>query len=310
MTSQTVIVTGARGFIGRSVCRHLSDLGLTVCGVGHGDVPVGDLERSGLVGWRQGEIDFPNLDSLSAAHGPIAAVVHLAGGATVGASMRAPLEDFNRTCQTSTQLLDWIRQRSPNTSVILVSSAAVYGAHHQGPINEAATTLPESPYGTHKLVMELLCRSYAHNFGIKAVILRLFSVYGDGLRKQLLWDTCSSLARNGFARLGGTGNEVRDWLHVTDAAELISLALHRSSIHCPTINGGTGRSTTVADIGAEIVANWGPAVRIEFSGEERAGDPKSLLADTTRATGIGFTPRIDLSAGLRRYIDWFRSGAL
>jgi UDP-glucose 4-epimerase len=304
-----VIVTGARGFIGRAVCRHLADQGFTVCGVGHGDVPAGDLERSGLASWRQGEVDFANLDGLCAAHGPITGVVHLAGGATVGGSLRAPLEDFNRTCRTSVQLLDWIRQRSPNTAVLLVSSAAVYGALHHGPISEDALTSPESPYGTHKLVMELLCRSYARNFGLKAVILRLFSVYGEGLRKQLLWDLCSSLSKSGFARLGGTGREVRDWIHVADAAELIRLALPRASVQCPTINGGTGRSTTVAEIAAHIARYWGDGVGIEFSGERRAGDPSSLLADATRAADIGFIPRNELRSGLRQYIDWFRAEA-
>jgi UDP-glucose 4-epimerase len=302
----TLIVTGARGFIGRTVCRYFGSQGFIVCGVGHGDVPVGELEGSGLASWRQGEVDFSNLDSIFAAHGPVAGVVHLAGGASVGVSLRAPLEDFNRTCQTSVQLLDWIRQRSPHTPVLFVSSAAVYGATHNGAIREDAPTLPESPYGTHKLVMESLCRSYAHNFGLRAVILRLFSVYGEGLRKQLPWDTCSSLARSGLARLGGTGREIRDWIHVADAAELIRLALTQASERCPTMNGGTGQRTLVREFAEEIAALWGNGARIEFSGEQRAGDPDSLLADTQRSIGIGFEPKIDLRSGLRRYVDWFR----
>lgn len=305
--NERLIVTGARGFIGRAVCRHLAEQGFVVCGVGHGDVPAGELERSGLATWLQGEVDFANLDALAATHGPITGVVHLAGGSTVGASLRAPLEDFNRTCRTSVQLLDWIRQRSPNTVVLLVSSAAVYGASHRGPIGEDAFTLPESPYGTHKLVMEMLCRSFARNFALKAVILRLFSVYGEGLRKQLLWDLCSKVSKHGSAQLGGTGREVRDWIHVDDAAELIRISLTQASVHCPTLNGGTGRATTVAEIAADIAAHWDCGPSIEFSGEQRPGDPSSLLADPTRATALGFIPRVELRSGLRRYVDWFRA---
>jgi UDP-glucose 4-epimerase len=305
-TSGTIIVTGGRGFIGRVLCRHLAERGLTVCGVGHGDVPAGDLERSGLKCWRQGEVDFANLDDIAGAHGPIAGVVHLAGGATVGGSLRAPLEDFNRTCKTSAQLLDWIRQRSPATAALVVSSAAVYGAGYPDPIREDMATTPGSPYGTHKLVMEMLCRSYASNFGVRAVLMRLFSVYGEGLRKQLLWDLCTSLAVRGSARLGGTGREVRDWIHVADAAELIRLALPVASVDCPTINGGTGRRTSVASIAAEVADYWGGGTGIEFTGERRAGDPPALVADVSRASDLGFEARIELRDGLRRYVDWFR----
>jgi UDP-glucose 4-epimerase len=304
--NETVIVTGARGFIGRVVCRHLADCGMTVCGVGHGDVPAGDLERNGLAGWRQGEVDISNLDDIAESHGPISAVVHLAGGATVGASIRAPLEDFNRTCRTSAQLLDWIRQRSPRTAALVVSSAAVYGARHRNPIPEDAATTPESPYGTHKLVMEMLCRSYARNFGVRAVLLRLFSVYGEGLRKQLLWDLCSSLKMCNGARLGGTGQEIRDWIHVTDAVELIRQALPLASPDCPAINGGSGHGTTVASIANEVADYWGGDAGVEFSGLRRAGDPDSLIADTHRASSLGFVPRIELRVGLHRYVDWYR----
>jgi UDP-glucose 4-epimerase len=304
-----IIVTGARGFIGRAVCRHLSAHGAIVCGIGHGHVPTGGLEGEGLAIWRQGEVDSANLDDIAAPHERIAAVVHLAGGATVGASLSAPLEDFNRTCRTSVQLLDWIRQRSPQTQVLVVSSAAVYGARHTRPIEEVAKKIPESPYGTHKLVMEMLCNSYAKNFGVRAVLLRLFSVYGEGLRKQLLWDLCTSLAARGSKQLGGTGQELRDWIHVSDAAELIRLAIPQASTECPAINGGTGYGTPVSDIAREIADYWGGGVGIEFSGQTRAGDPHSLVANSSRAAALGFVPKIELKGGLRRYVDWFRSGA-
>jgi UDP-glucose 4-epimerase len=305
----TILVTGARGFIGRTVCRHLADQGLRVCGLGHGDVPAGELEHSGLGCWRQGDVDFANLDGLAATHGPFGAVVHLAGGSTVGASLRAPLEDFNRTCRSSVQLLDWIRVRSPHTAVLVISSAAVYGAGHSGPIREDAATAPASPYGTHKLVMELVCRSYVRDFGLKAAILRLFSVYGEGLKKQLLWDLCVALAREGGALLGGSGEELRDWIHVSDAAELIRLTLATASTECPIFNGGTGRSATVAQIATHVAGCWSPAAQVRFSGVQRAGDPRCLLADPARVTGIGFHPRIELYAGLSRYVQWFRESA-
>ena len=82
---------------------------------------------------------------------------------------------------------------------------------------------PMSPYGQHKLMMEQLCRSYAMIFGLRSTVARLFSVYGPHLRKQLLWDICSRLERNGRTLvLGGTGAEIRDWTDVRDVARLLT----------------------------------------------------------------------------------------
>src|SRR6202012_4896575 len=107
--------------------------------------------------------------------------------------------------------------------LIVASSAAVYGAQHAGPIAEQDALVPMSPYGQHKLMMEQLCRSYAMTFGIRSTVVRLFSVYGASLRKQLLWDVCSRLHRGERSlMLGGTGREIRDWIHVRDVVRLLN----------------------------------------------------------------------------------------
>ena len=83
----------------------------------------------------------------------------------------------------------------------------------------------------HKLMMEQVCRSYGAAFGLRTIVARLFSVYGLGLRKQLLWDLCKKLSEEGSSvQLGGTGEELRDWVDVGDvthALELYRAALRR-----------------------------------------------------------------------------------
>jgi UDP-glucose 4-epimerase len=308
--SQIILVTGAHWFIGRHLCRHLANEGAGVCGIGHGTWPEAELVRSGLSAWVNGEITAANLDSVAAAHGPFAAIVHLAGGATVGGSIGAPLEDFSRTCETTARLLEWVRQHSPQSAVLAVSSAAVYGAGHHGAIPEAAPTAPYSPYGTHKLVMEMLCRAYARDFGIATLVVRLFSVYGEGLRKQLLWDLCSAFATYNAATLGGTGREIRDWIHVADAAELIRKVLPLASTRSPVLNGGSGHGTSVASIARELADVWGGDPGVAFSGARRPGDPDSLIADTVKVRATGFEPQVALRSGLQRYVEWFRARRL
>jgi UDP-glucose 4-epimerase len=125
--------------------------------------------------------------------------------------MQHPLEDFRRSVDTSARLFEWVRVNAPHTKIVCVSSAAVYGADHSGPIPETAPLSPYSPYGCHKAMMEMLCQSYVRNYGMRITIGRLFSVYGAGLEKQLLWDLCCKLRGNpGVVTLGGTGQELRD----------------------------------------------------------------------------------------------------
>src|SRR4051794_32870109 len=101
----TVLITGAGGFIGGHMARHVVRQGARTVGLGHG------LTSDGipLAEWLNGEISEANLRQLAERSGPPDVVIHLAGGSSVGASLSAPLEDFRRTVDASTQLLDCAR---------------------------------------------------------------------------------------------------------------------------------------------------------------------------------------------------------
>jgi UDP-glucose 4-epimerase len=304
----TVWITGANGFIGRHLARALADAGHSVHGVGHGALEEIDKDRLGLQLWLNGEIDATNFSALAGRSGLPSTVFHLAGGSSVGLSISQPYEDFFRTVVSTARLLEWLRGSAPECRLISVSSAAVYGANHQGPISEDALTLPMSPYGQHKLMMEQLCRSYAITFGLRSTVTRLFSVYGPNLRKQLLWDLCSRL--HGGDRtlvLAGTGAEMRDWTDVRDVARfLVKVNEGPQSKPFEVINGGSGIGTSVADIAGALARNWSRDVAVKFSGVVREGDPFSLVADSTFARAALFSWQVPVSQGIVDYVSWFK----
>ena len=306
----TVLVTGAAGFIGRHLCCQLAASGQSVIGLGHGAWPDPDAAASGVSHWINGDISASNLHSLRSMHGMPEAVFHLAGGSSVAAAVASPREDFFRTVVTTAELLDWLRSEAPQARLVAVSSAAVYGAGHAGPISEAAPLRPCSPYGHHKLLMELLCRSYGATYGLPIVVGRLFSVYGAGLRKQLLWDLCRKIQEGGRVKLGGNGTELRDWTDVRDVVRALVDISTLATADVPTFNVGTGVGTSVREIAASVLAAWDAGKRrheIEFDGKARTGDPTSLQADQTLLGALGFDWRIPLSQGLTDYVRWFRS---
>ena len=306
-----VWITGCNGFIGRRLARELADAGHTVHGIGHGAIEDADRERIGLGKWLNGEIEAANLNALAGLSGSPSTIFHLAGGSSVGLSIAQPYEDFSRTVSSTARLLEWLRGFAPDCRLIVASSAAVYGARYNGPISEDAKPDPMSPYGQHKLMMEGLCRSYAINFGLRSTIVRLFSVYGPHLRKQLLWDVCSRLQRGERTLvLGGTGAEVRDWIDVGDAARLFAkIAEVPQREGYQIVNGGSGLGTTVADIASMVLKSWGSDIAVRFSGAVRPGDPFSLLADDAELRRLPFDWKIPLDRGLAAYVSWFKEQA-
>ena len=187
---------------------------------------------------------------------------------------------------------------------MLVSSAAVYGAAVSIPTSESCALAPISPYGAHKRICEELCASYGRSFGVASVVLRLFSVYGPGLRKQLMWDACRK-ARAGELTFAGTGDEERDWLHVDDAASLVIAAAAQASAATPIYNGASGAGVRVRDVVGQIYRELGAGTP-RFSGETRAGDPRRYVADVTRSRSLGWSPRVELARGISQYVAWFR----
>ncbi|MFC5694254.1 NAD-dependent epimerase/dehydratase family protein [Pseudomonas sp. GCM10022186] len=301
-------ITGAKGFLGRHLSRQLGSInGNIVVGLGHGNWAQQEYSQWGLKDWVDGDISQANLNLLAERHGAPTSIFHLAGGSSVGPSLHDPLRDFERSVVSTANVFNWIKCHSTSTSAILSSSAAVYGSGHSGAIIENAELNPYSPYGAHKRMCELTFETYAKSFNLKSIIIRFFSIYGPELRKQLLWDICTKLStQENHLILGGTGHELRDWLHVEDACRLLSTAMQHASNSCPIVNGGTNHGTTVRSIAETIIDLWGSSSSLAFSGLSRPGDPPCLVADTSLSRAFGFEASRELTHGLDEYVSWFK----
>jgi UDP-glucose 4-epimerase len=306
-TQGHVLVTGANGFLGRYVARSFAGKGHPVLGIGHGNWSQKEWESWGLSGWQSADVTLPVLREL--AEEP-AVIVHCAGGGSVSFSIDDPLADFERTVETTAHVLEYARTFAPSCRVVYPSSASVYGTVETVPIREDYPAAPISQYGTHKLMAEQMVTSYSRQFGTSAAIVRLFSVYGCGLRKQLLWDACSKFANNDSTFMG-TGDEVRDWLHVEDAATLLIAAAEHASAECPTINGGSGQGVTVRDVllrlGSSLLQT---EILPSFSGTQRIGDPTRYIADTEGSRAWGWQLTRQWAEGVEEYAAWWKRNFL
>lgn len=297
------LVTGAHGTIGRYVARALAQDGWRVVGLGHGRWTPGEAQSWGLAQWAEADV---SLDALRALAVRPALVVHCAGSGAVGLSLTDPHLDFQRTVSTTAAMLEYLRLDAPGAALVYPSSAAVYGVADRMPMPEDLPLRPASPYGMHKRMAEELVFEHARFFDLRCAVVRLFSIYGEGFRKQLLWDACRRIQGNG-TEFFGTGDETRDWLHVSDAAALLVEAARHAGRQCAVVNGGSGESVTVRDVVTELFRLMGRGAQPVFRGAPRPGDPLHYHADMRRALAWGWKPGIGWREGLARYVAWFRA---
>jgi UDP-glucose 4-epimerase len=305
-------VTGAAGFLGRHAVSAFRRAGWRVAGLGHARAPEDGLDLADCDAWVTGRVSRLGLKQALARLGPPEVVVHAAGGASVRASLADPLEDYDRTLGSMREVLAFLKADAPAARLIFLSSAAVYGAAHTGRIREDAPLHPISPYGLHKRMAEELAIGWGRIFDLDVAVLRLFSVYGPGLRKQLLWDLAQRLcAESCGVELFGTGDELRDFVYVDDAVRLIGmLAAVRRPDRPLLLNGGSGQPCSVRRIAEGLCGALGAEAAVRFNGTVREGDPRSLVADTALASALGFQPQVELSDGVARFAAWVREEAL
>lgn len=233
-------------------------------------------------------------------------LINCIGSANVGFSYKNTSQDFESNVGVVRRILEIIREKNLNhVKFINLSSASVYGNPQQLPIKETEPNQPLSPYGFHKTMAELLLKEYSQCFGLKTLSLRIFSAYGNGQKKLLLWDLHEKILNsNGRIVLYGTGNESRDFIHIEDIAQQISLAIDNADFFGEAINVANGVEVKVSEI-VELYQKFYPKnFDYEFNGEERLGDPRNWCAEISWMKNANYSPKFNIAAGVQSYINW------
>lgn len=295
------LVTGGAGFIGS----HLVE---ALLAAGHA-VTVIDNLRSGR---RENlpahdALTFREMDLFDLADDriePFDGLVHLAALPSVDDSWKHALEAHQQNLTSTLQMLELARAwRIPR--VIYMSSAAVYGEPQATPIKESNSTQPLSPYGLQKLTSEHYGRLMAEQHGLTFVALRAFNVYGPrqvptSPYSGVISKFADALRADGPVRIFGDGGQTRDFVHVSDIARGLTLALEASGLPPFTVcNLGTGRAMTIRELFEMMRAHF-PGWKGEVeTAPAPPGDIRHSLADIATAQKLlGYEPRCALETGL------------
>jgi len=298
---KTVLITGVAGFIGRYVARYFSQQNWKVIGIDNSqpeNAPLADLAT-------YQRLQLPDLEfsNLLKTHNPNA-LIHCAGRASVNLSVSEPAADFYSNTLLTFQILDALRLNAPDCKFIFLSSAAVYGNPSQLPIAETHSTNPISPYGFHKLQSEQLCLEFAKIYHQPTASIRIFSAYGAGLRRQVMWDICQKAISQKSLTLQGTGNESRDFIHALDIAKALNVICDRAPMRGEVYNLGSGQEVKINELANMLLKAMDFDITPQFSGITAIGNPINWRSDISKLNSLGFEPSISINQGIKTFANW------
>lgn len=233
--------------------------------------------------------------------------INCSGAASVPDSLVHPQRDFELNVSNVFKMLDAIRKHQPKCKFINISSAAVYGNPETLPVAEHAALKPVSPYGLHKKMAEDILQEFHTHYKIPTLSLRLFSVFGPGLQKQLFWDLYKKMLPDSTQiELIGTGNESRDFIYVKDVTNAFDLVIRQCIFNGSVLNIANGIEVTIKEAVDAFAKELNWKGEINYSQTIRKGDPLNWKADITKITQAGYRQKYSLQDGLKEYTQWLK----
>jgi UDP-glucuronate 4-epimerase len=317
-----ILLTGAAGFIGSNLAERLCDRGDRVTGFDNFD-PFYPREVKGrnLAELRarkefklvEGDLMDPSaIDHAFEVAGQVDAVVHLAALAGVQPSIANPGRTWNVNVNGTLHLLSACRARAVKR-IVFASSSSVYGMDSDVPFSEDdPCSRPLSPYAATKRAGELMAFNHHHLYGAAVTCLRFFTVYGPRQRPDLAIHKFTRLIAAGQPiELFGDGTTSRDYTWIDDILDGVVAAVDQQAYDTRTayriFNLGGSRPTSLKELVDHISAALGKQAVILWK-PEQPGDMKHTLADVALAhSDLGYSPKVSITAGIPRFVSWWRS---
>jgi UDP-glucose 4-epimerase len=318
----TVLVTGGAGYIGSHMVLALAEAGESVVVIDNLSTGFSTSLPEGVPLFIGDAADENLVEGVIAAHG-VESIVHFAGSVVVPDSMRDPLGYYRNNTMTTRSLLNAAVKCGVNRFVFS-STAAVYGNPEGMPVSEDAPTRPLSPYGSSKLMTEIMLHDVAAAHGMNYVVLRYFNVAGADPQARIGLATVGATHLLKIAVEAATGQRakidvygtdyptpdgscIRDFIHVSDLAQAHRAALSylRSGGASTTLNCGYGSGTSVLETIEAVRRVSGRNFAVQYA-PRRPGDIMTMVADTRRiASTLDWTPQYaDLETIAAHALAW------
>ncbi|MDD3858575.1 MAG: GDP-mannose 4,6-dehydratase [Bacteroidales bacterium] len=314
--SKRIIVTGGAGFIGSNLCDYLLNEGNEViCIDNFDDYYNPQIKRHNIQQalshpqYTLIEEDIKNTDKIASQfRGNYDAIIHLAAKAGVRYSLENPV-GYEESNVVGTKSILNLAVKLGINQFIFASSSSIYG-NTPAPFREDYDKLnPVSPYAQTKLFSEKTGKDFSEKFNINFISLRFFSVYGPRLRPDLVMNKIAgSIYKDERLKIFGDGSTSRDYTYVDDIITGIMKAVDYKDTQFEIFNLGNGNPMKLTDIIFLFEQETGQNVNIEFV-DSIKGESDITWADNSKAKQLlGFTPVVDISNGVKKFLEWYKEG--
>lgn len=307
------LVTGAAGFIGRSIAAALLKRGETVRGIDN-FISGKRANLAGLEAMEFIEGDLTDPAACAKACAGVEIVFHEAALASVPRSVVDPVST-NAHCVSATLNLLVAAREAGVRRVIYAGSSSAYGDTPALPKTESMLPNPISPYAVAKLAGEQYMRVFARVYGLETVVLRYFNVFGPyqdptSHYSGVLAIFCRKMLAGEQPTIFGDGEQSRDFTYIDNVvhANLLAAAAPAGKVSGAMMNAATGSRITLNQTFELLCELTGYRGKPAYA-EARAGDIRDSLADISLAGELlGYKPQVDFREGLRRTVEWYKSG--
>ena len=321
--TETVLVTGAAGFVGYSVSLALLERGIDVIGVDNlNDYYPVTLKQARLdrlsahagftfhchdISDHTGLLTLPGVNDVDV-------VIHLAAQAGVRYSLENPFVYAASNLVGHLSILELVRQAPKQPLLVYASSSSVYGANTKVPFSESdPVNSPVSLYAATKRADELMSESYARLYGMRQIGLRFFTVYGPWGRPDMAyWSFAEKILAGEPIKVFNHGKLERDFAYIDDlVAGVIATALQpmkpQGDVPHRIYNIGNNTPVQLMRFIEILEQAIGKKAQIQFQ-PMQPGDVHSTYADISAITAdYGFSPSTPLETGIPIFVDWFRA---
>ncbi|WP_456392528.1 SDR family NAD(P)-dependent oxidoreductase [Persephonella sp.] len=312
-SKQTILVTGAAGFIGWKTARFLLEGGFRVVGIDnmnrYYDVRLKEWRKKDLERYEEFKffhVDIENLGALRVLFESFRfdAVINLAARAGVRYSMENPHVYMQTNAQGTLNLLELMKEHGTK-KMVLASTSSLYAGQPMPFKEDLPVNTPISPYAASKKAAEVMAYTYHHLYGLDISVVRYFTVYGPAGRPDMsIFRFIKWIDEGSPIRLFGDGSQARDFTYVDDIARGTILAM--KPVGYEIINLGGGKNpVSLKEIISKIENLLGKKAKIEYKPFHKA-DMKETWADIEKAEKLlGWKPQIDIDEGLKRTVEWY-----
>lgn len=281
-----ILLTGKNGFIGSALIARLEEInGISIQAISRSNGI--DLSRCNY---------FSKIDD-------VYEVVHLAGSVGVELGWESPYEMYRNNVLPTLSLLELARQRQIHFTYI---SSYIYGPPQYLPVDETHPIRCNNPYANSKRQAEMICQSYASDFGVPVTILRLFNIFGPGQsRKNLIPHIIHQATKKNSVTVQNLSPK-RDFLYVDDliSALLKVILSDENREGMDVFNLGYGQSHSVEDVINIVVKKIGKEIPVNVIGRQRPDEVMDCYCDFRKfSSRYGWKPKTSIEAGISKLLS-------